>query len=162
MTASQETSSAGIDAETARNRESSLVERPRVRTRQPLVAVSKSAFDQGTLVIDSGLVDSLSEPALQAVLSLPNGDTISITLSTSKDRLIMGRDRESSDLVIADPRVSRQHLALGIRDSVAYVQDLGSANGTFLNGLRVREREALYDGDVIRLGETEIGFRSDR
>jgi len=48
--------------------------------------------------------------------------------------------------------VSRQHCMLTVaRDSVC-IRDLGSANGTLVNGGRVREEQALFDGDRIQLG----------
>lgn len=160
MVTPDEHPAAHVALEETRNQGPSLSERARTRKPPPAVVVRKAPLDGGTLIIESGLVDARSEPALQATLSLPGGELLSITLGSEGDRLIMGRDPEHCDLIVSDARVSRQHLALGVRDGTAYVQDLGSANGTFLNGLKISGRESLYDGDVLRLGQIEIGYWS--
>jgi len=62
-----------------------------------------------------------------------------------------------NDLVLSDPAVSRNH-AVVEETSIGYLlRDLGSTNGTFLDGVRVREGY-LSAGSVIRLGETEMTF----
>ena len=57
---------------------------------------------------------------------------------------------------LADPGVSRYHCWILFRDGAPSVEDLASANGTFVNGERIRVRMALKPGDVIRVGSTEI------
>jgi pSer/pThr/pTyr-binding forkhead associated (FHA) protein len=48
--------------------------------------------------------------------------------------------------------VSRQHCMLRVSDDAVQVRDLGSSNGTLVNGSRVVEERALHDGDVLQLG----------
>jgi hypothetical protein len=69
----------------------------------------------------------------------------------------IGRSK-ANDIVIADPRVSRQHARIerGARGSVLI--DLESTNGTTLNGARINGRVALRPGNVITLGNTELRF----
>ena len=55
--------------------------------------------------------------------------------------------------------VSRRHACIRVDGPQASVEDLGSKNGTFLNGQPVREPAALADGDQIRLGAVVITFR---
>ena len=127
---------------------------------QPQIAIREGLrAGSSTVVIESGLGDAASVPALKSTLFLPGGDVLSITLGSEKDRLILGRDPEHCALVVDDPRVSRQHLAIGVRGAIGYVQDLGSANGTFVNGERLTVRRDLHDGDIVRLGQTEFGYR---
>jgi HD-GYP domain-containing protein (c-di-GMP phosphodiesterase class II) len=57
----------------------------------------------------------------------------------------------AADLVVADDDVSRAHCRLENIDGVAWLTDLGSANGTFVNGVRVA-RQRLREGDRLRLG----------
>lgn len=70
----------------------------------------------------------------------------------------LGRASGPNTVAIADPTVSGQHLKIVCKDGVFYVVDLGSTNGTLLNGERVRSAK-LHPGDVIRAGEVELEFR---
>ncbi len=70
-----------------------------------------------------------------------------------KDVITMGRDI-TNDVVINDPEVSRHHCRL-TRTSAGYtLEDLGSTNGTFVNGQRLSGARPLANGDMIGLGET--------
>jgi len=61
---------------------------------------------------------------------------------------------------IKDRYLSRKHAEIVAQDGGWYVKDLGSANGTYLNGTRVERDSPLRTGDRIRLGDTEIVFVS--
>jgi hypothetical protein len=71
-------------------------------------------------------------------------------------RLIVGRSR-SADVQVVDRSVSRRHLEIAWRDGAYVLRDLGSHNGTFVNGERV-EHAVLRAGDTVRLGHTEFDF----
>ncbi len=73
-----------------------------------------------------------------------------LELPLDRDWLVIGRGR-GADLVIHEPTISRAHAAVGFREEGFFVQDLGSTNGTYLNGSR-RERAELEDGDEIQMG----------
>ncbi len=66
---------------------------------------------------------------------------------------------EGSDVVLADPSVSREHAIVDVRGREAFVRDLGSTNGTFVNGRRV-EKHPLRDGDELLFGNTSMRFES--
>ena len=67
----------------------------------------------------------------------------------------------SCDICLADANTSRQHAAF-VRDGAGWaVEDLGSTNGTLVNGERV-ERLRLRDGDVIVVGVTELVYHEPR
>ncbi len=70
-------------------------------------------------------------------------------------RLVVGT-HAPSDLVLADPHVSRQHLRIDAGDEYV-LRDLGSTNGTRVQGVRVREA-VLDDGMVIECGSTRLRF----
>lgn len=64
----------------------------------------------------------------------------------------------NNDVILEDSRVSRHHAQLRYRQRRFWITDLGSTNGTFVNGARVSET-ALRDGDTISLGGLELTFR---
>ena len=68
-----------------------------------------------------------------------------------KDVLLIGRDEEKCDLVIADRQVSRHHALISLEDDGYILKDLGSKNGTFVNGKELESAHALQDGDEIQI-----------
>ncbi len=71
----------------------------------------------------------------------------------NKDLLTLGRDI-TNDITINDPEVSRHHLRITRGTDGYTIEDLGSTNGTFINGQRLTGSRALNRGDMIGLGET--------
>src|SRR5215468_8428660 len=72
---------------------------------------------------------------------------------------MLGRGTDC-DLRLVDPGVSRHHAELRVEDDQVVLVDLGSTNGTFVNGEPVR-RVALTDGTRVTLGRTTLVFRRD-
>jgi pSer/pThr/pTyr-binding forkhead associated (FHA) protein len=72
------------------------------------------------------------------------------TLSISA-RLTIGR--ESCDVILPDPEVSRSHAVLDASGGPPTIEDLGSTNGTYVNDDRIQTAEA-HHGDVLRFGNT--------
>jgi len=64
---------------------------------------------------------------------------------------------ESTDLQINSTRVSREHAVIDAADGSQRVKDLGSTNGTFLNGRRIQEAP-LKDGDLLLVADVELTF----
>jgi FHA domain len=73
-------------------------------------------------------------------------------------RRIVGSSRES-DLVVDDPSVSRTHLLLEQLGGAWFIEDLGSRNGTYVNGQRITGRRVVKPGDEIRLGVARVVLR---
>jgi DNA-binding winged helix-turn-helix (wHTH) protein len=71
---------------------------------------------------------------------------------------LLGRSEDAVARVDA-ATVSRQHARILVSSDGAMLEDLGSKNGTFLRGERVRAPRALRDGDEIRLGRIRLTFR---
>jgi len=70
----------------------------------------------------------------------------------------IGRDGGSSQIVIADPRISKRHLWIGVRGGRVVIEDQNSRNGTFVNdprSARVTET-SLNAGDTVILGESDV------
>jgi hypothetical protein len=71
-------------------------------------------------------------------------------------RVVLGRSRDC-DIQVSDANVSRRHAELRQEGASYWIVDLGSTNGTEVNGKRVK-RAKLSDGDTITLGSTRITF----
>ena len=81
------------------------------------------------------------------------------TFELSAPLTILGRGTDC-DLRLVDPGVSRHHAELRVEDGEVVLVDLGSTNGTFVNGQPVR-RVSLTDGTRVTLGRTTLVFRRD-
>jgi neural Wiskott-Aldrich syndrome protein len=75
----------------------------------------------------------------------------------NKDRFIIGRGKQSSDLTIKDPNVSRQHAMVEFLNGQYYMVDMGSTNGVEYNGQRIA-RKAIAEGDLYRICDHEVRF----
>ena len=77
---------------------------------------------------------------------------------------VLGRDN-SADVILDDPGISRQHTEIRVTSDgphlVANIRDLGSTNGTFVNGERITSQR-LADGDRVNVGRTTLIFRAER
>ena len=62
--------------------------------------------------------------------------------------------REGCDITVSDPDASRRHAQVAIDEDQLSIEDLGSTNGTFVNGERIDQRRRLTDGDEVRIGAT--------
>lgn len=82
---------------------------------------------------------------------LVQGDAPVRELSLERSSLVLGRNPDC-DVVLASPSVSRRHASLVRRAGVIRVEDLGSANGTFVNGSRISAPTVLSTGDLVSIG----------
>jgi FHA domain len=74
------------------------------------------------------------------------------------DGATMGR-ADGSDIPIDDPFASSVHARIFPRGQFMYIEDMGSTNGTYLNGRKLRSAERLKVGDTVRIGETEYRYQ---
>jgi diguanylate cyclase (GGDEF)-like protein len=91
-------------------------------------------------------------PAL-VVLS---GERVGVRASV-QGNVVIGRE-EGATLVLPDPGVSSRHAILQDRGGDFALVDLGSTNGTFVNGSRIAEETALHNGDKLTFGTTLVRF----
>ncbi len=70
----------------------------------------------------------------------------------------VGRSR-TCDISVNDPSVSRRHVVLKAGSGKILLKDLGSSNGTFINGERVQETGELHHGDTLGLGDADLNVR---
>jgi hypothetical protein len=82
---------------------------------------------------------------------LRGGASIPVT-----DRTIVGRDAGSGIRLDGDDFASTRHATLEPGAEGVWVEDLGSTNGTFVNGSKIEARTLARSGDVVRIGQTEL------
>jgi uncharacterized RDD family membrane protein YckC len=91
-----------------------------------------------------------STPVL--VVETLDGQTSRVPLASET---VVGR--ENADIVLDDEQISRRHAIFRLRhDSSVEISDLGSSNGTFVNGTRIEEPVILARDDVVMLGRTQL------
>jgi len=88
----------------------------------------------------------------QYQLVMHSGPTPGKTFQLEGDVLTIGRDA-SNQIPINDAEISRKHSQLVLQGGKYVLTDLGSTNGTFVNGQRVTSQHVLQPGEVISLGE---------
>ncbi len=80
------------------------------------------------------------------------------TFELKDGELTVGRSR-TCDISVNDPSVSRRHVVLKAESGRVLLKDLGSSNGTLINGERVEAGGELHDGDSLGLGDADLKVR---
>jgi pSer/pThr/pTyr-binding forkhead associated (FHA) protein len=100
---------------------------------------------------------SAKDPSLKAHLVLLTGDRAGTTYLVKDDRMtILGRDAECQ-IRLQDPDASRRHAAIQPFGREFYIMDMGSTNGTLING-KLEEKRILRHADKITIGLQEFQF----
>ncbi len=96
---------------------------------------------------------------MRAVLISDPADNLSKEYILSEDSVSLGRAPEN-DIVLKSSGVSRHQARISWTGSEHLLEDLDSANGTWVNGIRLSERTRLVDGDSVTFGDVILTFRS--
>jgi len=100
-------------------------------------------------------VTSLSADAdKKAYILFLSGPLVGKLINLQEGSTVIGR-ADDADISINDIRISRHHLKIDIDEGRVQVEDLGSTNGTFINGTKVK-RGKLEDGDKIQISSSTI------
>jgi pSer/pThr/pTyr-binding forkhead associated (FHA) protein len=83
-----------------------------------------------------------------------------VPLAPDQDRLSIGRLAASEVALPWDSEVSRSHALLELVGGAWTVEDRGSSNGTLVNAVRINRPHVLRDGDVVRVGRTQLVFHA--
>ena len=100
--------------------------------------------------IEAGKIVVVKSPALT------EGDEWDLDASP----LTFGRSSQNDVAIDADEFASARHVRIEPRRDGVWVHDLGSTNGTFVNGVRLDRPRKLVDGDLVRIGETELRYEA--
>lgn len=110
-----------------------------------------NAGSEGTTVLNAGNMGSLTRTK--------TGETIKI----NTNNFVIGKERAKVNYCVSNnTNVSRTHIRITARGGVTYVTDLGSTNGTTLNGVRMtpNQETALHSGDKITLGDEDFVYNA--
>lgn len=105
----------------------------------------------------SRILLSLEPRKKKLILIFPENITETFELKSGRYRI--GR-HEENDIFLNDLTVSRSHAEIEITGSEAIIKDLGSLNGTFVNGSIIEKPTPLKDGDVVQIGRFKLLFRT--
>ncbi len=94
---------------------------------------------------------------LKLHINVPEVAIRMVDLTSATLPCVIGRDSEVSQVAIADSQASRAHCSVELEGEAVYVEDMGSRNGTWLNGQQIT-RARVYHGDVVRIGRTHLTF----
>jgi pSer/pThr/pTyr-binding forkhead associated (FHA) protein len=95
------------------------------------------------------------EPRLEVVAAMGHEPGAVFDLSGGAT---MGRS-DSADILVDDPFASSAHARVFQRGEFMYIEDMGSTNGTYLNGRQLRTAERLKMADTIRIGDSEYRYQ---
>ena len=95
------------------------------------------------------------DPRLEVVAALGHEPG---TVFDVRDGATMGR-ADSADIQVSDPFSSSVHARIYANGDFMYVEDMGSTNGTYLNGRQLRTAERLKVADVVRIGDSEYRYQ---
>ena len=95
------------------------------------------------------------EPRLEVVAAMGHEPGAVFDLSGGAT---MGRS-DSADILVDDPFASSAHARVFQRGGFMYIEDMGSTNGTYLNGRQLRTAERLKMADTIRIGDSEYRYQ---
>jgi pSer/pThr/pTyr-binding forkhead associated (FHA) protein len=120
-----------------------------VRTPQESVILSPS---------DAAAIRRVSSPRRRALLvvvtspTLDEGDEVTVDIAP----VTLGRGSQNTVPLDGDDFASARHARVEARGDGVYVEDLGSTNGTYVNGARVTTPRRLERGDLVRIGQTDL------
>ena len=109
----------------------------------------------GGAVPSGGAVDFGRLVVVQSQV-LPVGEAFGL----ESRQLTVGRGAQNDVSIEGDEFASAQHVRVEPRRDGVWVSDIGSTNGTYVNGSRIDGPRKLRQGDVVRVGETELRFEA--
>jgi len=121
-----------------------------VRMPQESFILAPSQAAELAALRDSGRLVVVRSPALS------EGDELTLNSSA----LLLGRGSGNDVNLARDEFASSKHARVEPRRDGVWVEDVGSTNGTYLNGIRLTQAKRLAPGDVVRIGETELRYET--
>ncbi len=122
----------------------------------PEAGLDRTVFVDSTAIADHAASVSGAPALVEGELIIASGPDSGHSYRVAGPAIRIGRAPDN-DLVLRDPATSGHHARVERRGNQFYVVDLGSTNGTLVNGEVVMERE-LKNGDAITIGQNAVNF----
>jgi hypothetical protein len=122
-------------------------------SRQPAPVAERPAPPMTPPTLVQDVVTPTPVPVLTASLVISDGRAVAL----GESPVVIGRLSEC-DIMIEDPNISRRHATVTVLDGTYRITDLGSTNGTKVNGTRIASQHELAHGDEITVGLISIRF----
>jgi predicted component of type VI protein secretion system len=123
-----------------------------------LIAEKARFYNSMPVLQTQGTLTKLNaQPLPTAVLVTKIGTKDGVKFPLGRRGVIIGR-RRTSDIRIEDTNVSRVHASIDCVGEEYFLTDLGSTNGTYVNGARINKKK-LVAGDLVRIGTTILEFK---
>lgn len=100
-------------------------------------------------------IDKIETGKKKAIILFLSGPLLGKVHMLEQGLTTMGRS-PNSDIMINDSRISRHHLQIIVKGEEVVIEDLGSTNGTFVNGKRIKTPQTLHDGDKIQISSSTV------
>ena len=100
----------------------------------------------------------MSQGPPSAALVIRQGPQAGMSFPLLGNQVIIGRE-ESIDITLQDPEASRRHARISWQMGQFVIEDLGSTNGTFVNGVQITIPQMLNPGDSVGIGQTALVFQ---
>lgn len=110
-----------------------------------------------TVITDNKKIQISSLVISKGILLVLSPNFFGATSILNDTQHLIGRTKEC-DFTINDNLVSKRHCVITNEDGKFFLEDVGSRNGTFLNGKPIKKKSALFYGDKITVGETIMRF----
>jgi hypothetical protein len=128
---------------------------------QPDIGYGQSGFSQPGEATDM-IPSEDEEPAMCWLIFTSEGPRYGEMLRLQGKSIIIGRD-DDCEVTIQDRTASRQHAKIRVEgqddDAHYMLHDLATDNGTFVNGTKIPQPTEINNGDIIRIGYTEMMFK---
>ena len=100
----------------------------------------------------------MGQGRLPATLVIRQGPQAGMSFPLIGAQMVVGRE-EGLDVTLQDPEASRRHARITWQAGQYVIEDLGSTNGTFINGVQTTAPQILNPGDSIGIGQTALVFQ---
>lgn len=130
---------------------------PESELKPPVIQENISHSSPKTMLLTDNGVDAFTPSSSSPIVVIHrNEGEKKYSISIDHYPYIVGRNKDSCDLQVDDPKASRVHAQFVLHNVDVYIEDLGSSNGTWVNDERIQHQTQILSGDDIAIGTTHF------